>query len=66
MLNQFGMPGTQAPQRDGSEQTAQAVTAALLQAAKSNCQCVPCQILRGVIDTMAAPFLKSVTPPPAP
>ena len=60
---QVATPGMAPPVKDGAEQTAQAITAALLTAAKENCQCKTCQILRGVIDKMAEPFLQSVNPP---
>jgi hypothetical protein len=35
----------------------QAITAAMLMAAKSGCGCEVCSILRTAIDEMAAPFL---------
>ncbi len=55
-MPQIGTP-QMAPKPDGMADTAQAITAAMLMAAKSNCSCQVCQILRGVIDKMAAPFL---------
>ena len=68
MMN-FGNPpgpmnlqGIAPPATDGSAQAAQAITAALLMAAKSNCACQACQILKGVIDKMAEPFLQKQTP----
>ena len=65
MVMPFGNPpgpmnlqGISPPAPDGSQQAAQAITAALLMAAKSGCNCQACQILKGVIDKMAEPFLQ--------
>lgn len=59
----LGIPGQALPKPDGMEGTAQAITAAMLMAAKAQCPCQVCQILRGVIDKMAEPFLKSPSTP---
>jgi hypothetical protein len=45
------------------DQVPQAITAAMLMAAKSSCTCEVCQILRGAIDKMAAPFLPQKATP---
>jgi len=61
-----GMGGPQIPPMGpapAADQTAQAISAAMLKAAKDGCQCDVCKILRGVIDQMAAPFLQSANTP---
>lgn len=46
------------------DQVPQAITAAMLMAAKAGCNCEVCQILRSAIDKMAAPFLQPKAAPP--
>lgn len=61
-----GMGGPQIPQMmqvPGPDSMPAAISAAMLKAAKDNCQCDVCKILRGVIDKLAEPFLQ---PPAAP
>ena len=45
------------PPPAGMDKVPQAITAAMLMAAKSGCSCEVCSILRTAIDEMAAPFL---------
>jgi hypothetical protein len=45
------------------DQVPQAITAAMLMAAKTQCNCEVCQILRSAIDKMAAPFLQPKATP---
>ena len=52
------------PQPPTMDQVPQAITAAMLMAAKSGCNCEVCQILRSAIDKMAAPFLQPKAAPP--
>lgn len=51
------------PPPAATDQVPQAITAAMLMAAKSNCSCEVCRILRGAIDKMAAPFLSQTATP---
>jgi len=60
----FGNEPTRiAPPPAATDQVPQAITAAMLMAAKSGCSCEVCQILRGAIDKMAAPFLQPKATP---
>ena len=54
----FGQTPPEMPRQPvGMDKVPQAITAAMLMAAKSGCSCEVCSILRTAIDEMAAPFL---------
>jgi len=60
----FGNEPTRiAPPPATMDQVPQAITAAMLMAAKTQCNCEVCQILRSAIDKMAAPFLQPKATP---
>lgn len=54
----FGQTPPEIPRQPVTmDRVPQAITAAMLMAAKSGCNCEVCNILRTAIDEMAAPFL---------
>jgi len=59
----LGIPGQVAARSDGLASAVPAITAAMLKAAKGNCTCEVCQIMRGVIDKVADGILAEKTPP---
>ena len=63
MSMNFNVPPGGLPQPTPLDQVPQALTAAILRAAKGDCQCDVCKILRTVGDKMAQPFLQSPAAP---
>jgi len=63
MSMNFNLPPGDIPQPPTMDQVPQAITAAMLMAAKTQCNCEVCQILRSAIDKMAAPFLQPKATP---